>query len=177
MYLGGRAVWLILAVSYTGCANEVANDTGGGGTEVEVALLQTRVTTLENELATLQGQLAGLEASLADMGEPGAVNDVANPVAWSQLKDVPDYVLPPPIVCEFENAGQGQSVGSNTHSWTAGECGGTLPDERYVGTVSRVQVCGGAVTFVAAGDPSPEMSWFNGSPCVGVNLRAVYVAY
>ena len=88
-----------------------------------------------------------------------------------------------PIVCKKHYASYGPaSAGTYGTSFAAADCGGTLPDANYVGTIKRLEECGGAATLrvldagdSAAGYNGPGITFY-GSVCGGTaDFEAVYV--
>ena len=61
------------------------------------------------------------------------------------------------IVCKFETANLTiPAYAAMPHVFTALECGGTLPDERYVGAISKLETCSiylSGTAVMSAGEP------------------------
>lgn len=65
--------------------------------------------------------------------------------------------------------------GGYTFTFTAGDCGGTLPDANYVGALKRMEICNGYNTVGVNDAPSPGISIYANGPCGPYSAEAVYV--
>ncbi len=83
--------------------------------------------------------------------------------------------LPAIIVCT-QSWGSG-TTGSNTRTFTAANCGGTLPGTGYQGAFSAMNHCGGVVTWTVLqpGSPSgPGVNFFASASCGGGNASVMF---
>lgn len=133
-----------------------------------------QIAELQASLADAEARIDDLEASLDALSTPGTINQEDNPIDYTNIKGVPDF-----IYCEFFDANMTPANQGNVHLWTAGECGGALPDDNYVGAMTSVEICGAEDNFVVFTDDGmsngPGMYWFSANPCAGVNIAALYI--
>jgi hypothetical protein len=65
------------------------------------------------------------------------------------------------------------------HQWAGTDCDNGLPVGNCLSMGSRVDQCGGSITWsaYAPGELGPNggMNWFSSSPCAGTTIRAVYM--
>jgi hypothetical protein len=81
-----------------------------------------------------------------------AIDDV---VAMAQASD--ERMARAVITCKFATSNLELPVGGVVpHVFTAAECGGTLPDARYVGAIAKIKTCSSAlegIEVMNAGEP------------------------
>ena len=67
--------------------------------------------------------------------------------------------------------------GSYTFSFTAAECGGTLPNSNYIGTGVQLYICNGLLTWSVNQAPSPGVTIAStqGGPCGHYIFQVLYI--
>ena len=81
------------------------------------------------------------------------------------------------IICEHQSS-TNFGNGHQSHTWTPEQCGGSLPDESYIGMLSKASHCGNDEDWnVLNADETngPGMTFYVGSACAGHNFGAVYI--
>ncbi|MFZ2188264.1 MAG: LamG-like jellyroll fold domain-containing protein [Candidatus Moraniibacteriota bacterium] len=80
------------------------------------------------------------------------------------------------IVCT-KTGWQDGGGGSYDFTFTASDCGGTLPSASYVGVVAKAEICGGLQTFkvLNAGDPNGPGINIYSDPCGDYSFRVVFL--
>ena len=69
------------------------------------------------------------------------------------------------IRCNKSENLHGQTLTTKRFIFTAQDCGGTLPDGSYVGTATRIYVCGGMDNFEILQPPNPGVEVNGLRPC------------
>lgn len=85
-----------------------------------------------------------------------------------------------PIICAKAGNQTPVMFTWNTVSFNAGDCGGQAPDGSYFGAATRIDICGGHISFriLASGEPGgPGIAWWPSvaTGCTGYDFRAVYI--
>lgn len=67
-------------------------------------------------------------------------------------------------------------AGSYSISFSASDCGGTLPDDSYIGAANRIDVSCGIIVFNIVDGPAPGVSFYSeNGPCGGYAMQVLYI--
>ncbi len=95
-----------------------------------------------------------LNDGTAAAGKVLTASDASGTAAWATPSNVAAT-----IVCTKNTAINGSvSQSAHTTTYASGNCGGTLPDTHYTGTLSYVDVCDGAISFAITSSPA-AVTW------------------
>jgi hypothetical protein len=124
-------------------------------------------------MAASDVQFDNASSGLASTNVQDALDDL---IAMAQAQQ--EQMNASVIVCRYAtNSVTVPSTGLFAHAFTPSECGGVLPDDRYVGSISRLDVCNLPTAFwvMSAGETDGPGAVIRMGSCSGkAEIKVVY---
>ncbi len=92
----------------------------------------------------------------------------------SNTTDIENQTATGTIYCEKSGSITGDQ-GGYTFDFTLEDCGGTLPNENYIGVGIRFDICNGFVTWRVNQHPEVGVSIYSYGPCGSYTFSALYI--